>query len=72
MGPGVSSETAKIADIHLPIRPGTDALLLKAMIPIILKEGWENKAYLENRTSGFDRIKSYFQNFDTAAAIKTC
>ena len=35
------SETAKIADIHLPIRPGTDALLLKAMIAIILQEGWE-------------------------------
>jgi len=33
------SETAKIADIHLPIRPGTDALLLKAMISIVLKEG---------------------------------
>jgi len=66
------SETAKIANIHLPIRPGTDALLLKAMISIILTEGWENKAYLENSTSGFERIKSYFLNFDTRAAIKTC
>ncbi|MDD5415047.1 MAG: molybdopterin-dependent oxidoreductase, partial [Smithellaceae bacterium] len=48
------SETAKLADIHLRIRPGTDALLLKAMISIILKEGWQNKDYLANRTSGFD------------------
>ena len=66
------SETAKIADIHLPIRPGTDALLLKAMISIILKDGWENKAYLENHTSGFEQVKSLFQNFDVRAAIKTC
>jgi anaerobic selenocysteine-containing dehydrogenase len=66
------SETAKIADIHLQIRPGTDALLLKAMISIILKEGWENKAYLENFTSGFEKVKSYFQNFDVRAAIDTC
>ena len=66
------SETAKIADIHLPIRPGTDALLLKAMIGIILTEGWENKGYLENSTSGFDKIKSYFLNFDVRAALKTC
>src|SRR5664280_355939 len=66
------SETAKIADIHLPIRPGTDALLLKAMISIILKEGWENKAYLENHTSGFEQVKSLFQDFDVRAAIKTC
>jgi anaerobic selenocysteine-containing dehydrogenase len=66
------SETAKLADIHLRIRPGTDALLLKAMISIILKEGWQNKYYLANRTSGFDSIKSYFENFDARAAVKTC
>ena len=57
------SETAKIANIHLPIRPGTDALLLKAMISIILKEGWENKTYLENSTSGFEQVKSLFAEF---------
>ncbi len=66
------SETAEIANIHLAIRPGTDALLLKAMISIILTEGWENKAYLENFTSGFEKIKSYFHNFDSHAALKTC
>ena len=66
------SETAKIANIHLQIRPGTDALLIKAMIAIILKEGWENQDYLTNRTSGFDQVKSYFENFDARAAIQTC
>ena len=66
------SETAKIADIHLPIRPGTDALLLKAMISIILQEGWENKSYMDDHTSGFDQIKSMFTNFDVRAAVKTC
>ena len=48
------SETAKIADMHLPIRPGTDALLLKAMIAIILdgrlgKQGLHGAAYLRFR-----------------------
>ena len=66
------SETAKIANIHLPIRPGTDSLLIKAMISIILEEGWENKDYLTNRTSGFDQVKFYFENFDVRAAIQTC
>lgn len=66
------SETARIADIHLPIRPGTDALLLKAMIAIVLDEGWENKAYIEGRTSGFDRVKPLFANFDARAAVSIC
>lgn len=66
------SETAKIADIHLSIRPGTDALLLKAMIAIILQEGWENKVYINNHTSGLEQVISLFRNFDTRAAIETC
>ncbi|MEN6423216.1 MAG: molybdopterin-dependent oxidoreductase [Smithella sp.] len=66
------SETAKIADIHLQIRPGTDALLLKSMIAMILKEGWENKSYLENHTSGFSEVKSLFEDFDVRAALKIC
>lgn len=66
------SETAKIADIHLQIRPGTDALLLKAMIFIILKEGWANRAYLDQFTSGFEQVESFLRDFDVRSAIKTC
>jgi anaerobic selenocysteine-containing dehydrogenase len=66
------SETAKIANMHLPIRPGTDALLLKAMIAIILQEGWEDKNYFEKHTSGFEKVISLFSQFDARAAIKTC
>ncbi len=66
------SETARIADIHLPIRPGTDGLLLRAMIAIILQEGWEKKAYLAEHTSGFDQVKSLFLDFDARAAVRTC
>ena len=35
------SETAQRADIHLAVRPGTDALLFRSMISIILQEGWQ-------------------------------
>ncbi|MFP4040259.1 MAG: molybdopterin-dependent oxidoreductase [Desulfosudaceae bacterium] len=66
------SETAAIADIHLPLRPGTDALLTRAMIAIILKEGWENAAYIRDHVSGFDSIRPVFENFDFRAAIEVC
>ena len=58
------SETAAIADIHLPIRPGTDALLTRAMIAIILKEGWQDKDYLKHHVSGFEKIAPWFAEFD--------
>ena len=66
------SETAKIADRHLSIRPGTDALLLRAMIAIILQEGWEKKEYIADRTSGIEIAKSLFMDFDAPAAVQTC
>ena len=66
------SETAAIADIHLSVRPGTDALLMKAMIAMILGEGWENREYIERCVEGFDTIRPWFEGFDARAAITVC
>ncbi len=66
------SETAEIADIHLALRPGTDALLIKAMIAIIVAEGWENKAYLNDRVAGWETIRPWFQDFDVRGALDVC
>ena len=66
------SETAAIADIHLPIRPGTDALLARAMIAIILKEGWQSRTYIAKYVSGFDKIEPWFEDFDAQAAVRVC
>ena len=66
------SETAKIADIHLAIRPGTDALLVKSMIAIILHEGLHDQAYIDEHTDGFTEILPWFADFDVKAALKVC
>ena len=66
------SETAAIADIHLPVRPGTDALLMKAMISIMLAEGWEKEDYLDRYVEGWDTIRPWFEGFDARAAIGVC
>ena len=66
------SETAKIANIHLALRPGTDALLLKSMIAIILKEGMQNQEYIDQHVSGFKEILPWFAGFDVNAALKVC
>ena len=66
------SETAAIANIHLPVRPGSDALLAKAMIALILQQGWENRSYLDKFVEGWDRIQPWFENFDVPAALDVC
>lgn len=66
------SETAAVADIHMALRPGTDALLIKAMIAIILEKRGENGAYLDQFVEGWDRVRPWFENFDAKKAIDVC
>lgn len=66
------SETAAIADIHLAVRPGTDSLLAKAMIALILGEGWQNQTYLNEHVEGWERIRSWFEDFNVRAALNVC
>ena len=66
------TETAKLADIHLRLRPGTDALLFKAMIKILLNEGLVSKDYLAARVDGFEGIQSWFDNVDVEDNCRVC
>ena len=66
------SETAAVANIHIAPRPGTDALLVKAMIALILREGWENREYLGEHAEGWEGIRPWFTAFDVEAALGVC
>jgi anaerobic selenocysteine-containing dehydrogenase len=66
------SETAKIVDIHLPIRPGTDALFYRTMISIVLNQGWQNQDYIDQNVSGFETVRSLFTDFDAQAGLLVC
>jgi len=66
------TETAKLADIHLRLRPGTDALLFKAMIKILLSEGLVAKDYLAARVDGFEAIQNWFDDVDVEDHCRVC
>ncbi|MBF0138040.1 MAG: molybdopterin-dependent oxidoreductase [Magnetococcales bacterium] len=44
------NRTARLADRHIPLRPGTDAALATAMIHVLLEEGFDDKSYLATFT----------------------
>ena len=54
------TETAKQADIHVQLKPGTDAYLMSAMIAIMLKEELYDQQFIQQHTHGFDQIKQAF------------
>ncbi|HPI88962.1 MAG TPA: molybdopterin dinucleotide binding domain-containing protein, partial [Spirochaetota bacterium] len=66
------TETAELPDIHLAIRPGTDALLTRAMIAIVIQEGWTDDEYIKNHVSGYDQIKDWFSGFNAREAVEAC
>jgi anaerobic selenocysteine-containing dehydrogenase len=66
------TETAKLADIHLQLKPGTDALLFKAMIKILLSEGLVAKDYLGAGVNGFEAIRSWFDDVDVEDNCRIC
>ncbi len=45
------------AHLHLQHRPGSDVSLINAMIHVILEEGLEDKAFIEERTEGFEEVR---------------
>ncbi|SJM95296.1 Nitrate reductase NarB [Crenothrix polyspora] len=63
---------AQNADIHLPITPGTDVVLQNALIHVILKEGLEDRDYINANTTGFDELAKEVENYDPTSAAKIC
>ena len=61
---------AQFADIHLPITPGTDTVLINAMMHVIFKEGLEDKDYIARHTKGIDedRIRQVARLYAKAPA----
>ncbi len=52
------TEVADGAELHLQLRPGTDAFLLSAMLAIILRRGGEAADFLAARTTGFAAVRA--------------
>ena len=46
-------DLTEFAALHLRMKPGTDIAMLNGLMHIILENGWEDKAFIENRTEGY-------------------
>lgn len=62
--PRVTPSADKLADIHLRIRPGTDAALALGMAKIIIDNDWIDHEYVEKYVYGYEEYKAYVQKFD--------
>lgn len=63
---------AQMADMHLPITPGTDVVLLNALAHVILKEGLADQAYIDAHTNGAEEFAALVAQYDPVSASKIC
>ncbi len=58
-----TTELASMADLHLPLKSGSDAALINGLMHIILREGWEDRDYIEARTEGFEAVEELVKKY---------
>lgn len=66
------TDTTELADLHLPLQPGTDVMLFHGMLHVMLWEGWTDPAYIAAHTSGFDALKAVVRDCTPDEVARTC
>ncbi|HLB81175.1 MAG TPA: molybdopterin-dependent oxidoreductase, partial [Dongiaceae bacterium] len=63
--------TAEVADLHLGLRPGTDAALACAVMHVLFAEGYADRVYLAKHSDAPDELEAHLatRTPDWAAAI---
>jgi assimilatory nitrate reductase catalytic subunit len=63
---------AQKADIHLPITPGTDLVLLNSLAHVILEEDLADDAYIKAHTEGYEEFSALVEEYDPESASEIC
>jgi len=66
------TQVAQMADIHLRIRYGTDVVFLNAMMNEILRNGWHNTQFIEERTENFEAFEKAVKEYPLERASEIC
>ncbi|MBU0829951.1 MAG: molybdopterin-dependent oxidoreductase, partial [Gammaproteobacteria bacterium] len=66
------TDTAGLADLFLPIQPGSDVMLFNGMLHLMLWEGWMDAEYIAAHTTGFDELKALVRDYTPERVAQTC
>jgi formate dehydrogenase len=66
------SETAAMADIHLKIKPGTDAWCLAALLGIIVQDDLLAKEWMGRHTAGYEAVAPSLANIPVSRYAQVC
>ena len=66
------NRTARRADMHLMIKPGTDAALALAMMQVLIEREMIDRDFIAQKTLGFEQLKARAAEYTPARAADIC
>ncbi|MFL6693519.1 MAG: molybdopterin-dependent oxidoreductase [Ramlibacter sp.] len=66
------TDTAEIADLVLPLQPGTDVMLFHGLLHLMLWEGWTRPDWIARHTTGFDALKAAVRDCTPEVVAQVC
>ncbi len=66
------TDTASSADLHLAVRPGTDIVLLNALLQVVLRDGLLDEDFVAKHTDGFAALHQQVYATPLAYAAAQC
>ncbi|TXH26645.1 MAG: molybdopterin oxidoreductase family protein, partial [Mycobacterium sp.] len=68
----VRTDTAKMADFHLRVRPGTDAWCLSALAAVLVQENLCDEAFLAEHVTGVEPVREALRAVDVEEFAQRC
>jgi len=66
------THTAQAADIHVPLKPGSDIAFFHAIARVVLDRQAENRAFIRNHTAGFEDYIELICSLDLVELAHEC
>jgi anaerobic selenocysteine-containing dehydrogenase len=66
------TEVARVADVHLAVRPGTNQALMNGLIREIFVNGWVNVEFVAAHTVGVDELRAVVEQWTPEKVAETC
>ena len=64
--------TARAADLHLALKPGTDVALFNAMLHVLHKEDFLAFSFVQEHTENFDKLQTLLNYWTPERAAEVC
>jgi formate dehydrogenase alpha subunit len=65
-------QIGRLADLYLRFRPGTDVAVLSGLMNVIINEGLEDKAFIKERTEGYEELRRVVMQYTPERVEEIC